>query len=789
MKRFSIRRLLELPPRLIFSKAAAKAASPFLRRMHRVAAKRYQNLFRLGKIPRVPGVPDNLFQTALPCAFDPAISAKMLPQERQRLIKHNAGEACAHRFDLLGSGPVQVGYHTATPGFAGCRLTMSPGTEQERSTLEMMRRVLGLAGNRARLEPGKKILLERWQSYRPIDWQLDFRSGYRWDPRTWYRDISIGRTGGADIKVPWELSRFQHLGAMGLAYLLEETPQADLTAAEFVLQLTDWVVSNLPHCGVNWNCPMETAIRAVNWLWGLKLFANSPVLIPEFSRLINWSLYHHAVYLRRNPENKDLFVGNHYLAGLGGQIYLETACPWLPQNSRWLRSAARELSVQIRRQFHPDGTNFEASTGYHRLTTEILYSAALMLLQLDRERRERLLQKSRPGEPDFSDPLIFPVWFWVRALKAVEYLAALLKPDGKSPQLGDFDNGRFHKLILTASFDQETGIYREEHCDFRPVLAVAGKMFGRDDLSAAAAIYGPDAELLTASLAPEILKKLQTICKGAVEPQQIKIENGGAMVTSFSAAAVTVRTIFSVDGFQRDDLWSRIDLKKQVRQECPVYFPDGGVAVFDAAPFHAVISCSSGSAAGWGVHSHNDILSFELNVHGVDLIVDPGSYVYTASVEERNSFRTTAAHNTLVLPGKEQKRWAPGLDGLFSLPDKSGARVLGAGPGYFCGMHKGYGCIHRRSFYLLDEAMVVEDQIEEQKRFFLSFNLAPGAAVEELSPGCYLLIKGRARIYLEVISRDAAVCGHVEDSYYSPSYGVKIPASRLLIELNSQEAD
>ena len=189
------------------------------------------------------------------------------------------------------------------------------------------------------------------------------------------------------------------------------------------------------------------------------------------------------------------------------------------------------------------------------------------------------------------------------------------------------------------------------------------------------------------------------------------------------------------------------------------------------------------------MHSHNDILSFELNVHGVDLIVDPGSYVYTASVEERNSFRTTAAHNTLVLPGKEQKRWAPGLDGLFSLPDKSGARVLGAGPGYFCGMHKGYGCIHRRSFYLLDEAMVVEDQIEEQKRFFLSFNLAPGAAVEELSPGCYLLIKGRARIYLEVISRDAAVCGHVEDSYYSPSYGVKIPASRLLIELNSQEAD
>ena len=82
---------------------------------------------------------------------------------------------------------------------------------------------------------------------------------------------------------------------MGLAYHLAEGPQARLPAAEFVLQLTDWIVSNPPRCGANWSCSMEVAIRAVNWLWGLKLFAGSPFLTPEFQRLINWSLYQHCL--------------------------------------------------------------------------------------------------------------------------------------------------------------------------------------------------------------------------------------------------------------------------------------------------------------------------------------------------------------------------------------------------------------------------------------------------------------------------------------------------------------
>ncbi len=779
-------RLLKLPLPLMASKILRKGLTPLQRRADCREAGRCLELFREGRVPAVPGVPGDLAQTELPCAFNPA-AVQALPEERRRMVRHFAGEACGHRFDLLGSGPVRVGYHTQAPGLAGRRFEMTPGAGEEGAVLEMMERLLGLAGSGARRDEGREFLWERFRSYRPIDWHLDFRSGYRWNPARWRCDVPIGQTAGADVKVPWELSRFQHLGAMGLAFHLEEPPQADISAAEFVLQLTDWIVANPPCCGVNWNCSMEAAIRAVNWLWGLKLFARSPLLTPEFQRLVNWSLYHHAIFLRRNPENRDPFVGNHYLAGLAGQIHLEAACPWLPRNARCLAFAVGEFIKQVGRQFNADGSNFEASTGYHRLTTEILYETAPLLLQLEGERRERLAQEGRSGEADFTHPLIFPPWFWDRALGAAEYAAALLKPGGSFPQLGDFDNGRFHKLVLTASFDEVSGTYREEKRDIRPLLAVAGRLFGREDLAAAGALYGADAGLWTAAPVPGVREKPGK----AVEARPAKRECAGVSPAGVTlpAAAPALRTLFYVEGCREEALRRAAEPGDLVRHVSPAYFPDAGTAVFDAPPFHLVISCSPGGASGWGVHSHNDLLSFELNARGEDFIVDPGTYVYTASVEERNYFRATAAHNTLLVPGKEQKRWLAGLEGLFSLPGSAGAQVLGTGPGFFCGEHRGYGSPHRRSFYIFDEAVVMEDEIEGENNIILSFNLAPGTAVRERGCGRYLLVKGEKALYMEVMSEGAPLRGHVQKSFYSPAYGQKLPALRLLVELAFQEAD
>ena len=54
-------------------------------------------------------------------------------------------------------------------------------------------------------------------------------------------------------------------------------------------------------------------------------------------------------------------------------------------------------------------------------------------------------------------------------------------------------------------------------------------------------------------------------------------------------------------------------------------------------------------------HAHADVLSFVLWLDGRPLIVDPGSYAYSGPW--RNSFRATAAHNTVEVDGRDQCRF------------------------------------------------------------------------------------------------------------------------------------
>ena len=60
------------------------------------------------------------------------------------------------------------------------------------------------------------------REYVPIDWQVDFKSGYRWSESCWSQDVSVGHLPGVDIKVPWELARLQHLPQIAIAYALSK---------------------------------------------------------------------------------------------------------------------------------------------------------------------------------------------------------------------------------------------------------------------------------------------------------------------------------------------------------------------------------------------------------------------------------------------------------------------------------------------------------------------------------------------------------------------------------------
>ena len=79
-------------------------------------------------------------------------------------------------------------------------------------------------------------------------------------------------------------------------------------------------------------------------------------------------------------------------------------------------------------------------------------------------------------------------------------------------------------------------------------------------------------------------------------------------------------------------------------------FPDGGLYVLRGGGAHLVARWGGVGQNGNGGHAHNDLSSYELSF-GSPVVVDSGTYVYTADLCARNAFRAARAHNVLVVDG------------------------------------------------------------------------------------------------------------------------------------------
>ena len=102
-----------------------------------------------------------------------------------------------------------------------------------------------------------------------IDWNLDPLSGVDW-PLTHHAEINLMRNDGSDARVLWELNRMGHLVTLGRAYAVTGDEKL---SAEFFRQVTSWRIQNPVARGVNWNCAMEVALRAMNLLAASHCFA------------------------------------------------------------------------------------------------------------------------------------------------------------------------------------------------------------------------------------------------------------------------------------------------------------------------------------------------------------------------------------------------------------------------------------------------------------------------------------------------------------------------------------
>jgi hypothetical protein len=227
---------------------------------------------------------------------------------------------------------------------------------------------------------------------------------------------------------------------------------------------------------------------------------------------------------------------------------------------------------------------------------------------------------------------------------------------------------------------------------------------------------------------------------------------------------------------------------------CPIkVLPKSGIGVLKHGSADLLFFAIPNGIFGKGSHTHNDKLSFVLRVSGQEVLSDSGTGCYTRDIATRNRFRSTAAHNTLLIDGTEQNRIAPGPLGLFILGNEAAVSQIEQGmeaQGYFLrASHTGYcslGVTHTRTIRAVDDerAFVIEDELEGDgvHGFELNFQLAPNrnAQLAAAENGILCRILGDPKVQL-VIAGPAGLQGAIQPSLVSSTYGVTVPAVKVRI--------
>ena len=377
-------------------------------------------------------------------------------------------------------------------------------------------------------------------TFQEINWHEDFRlkkidsqADYSFDPKLFYKDIKIiageSEQLSKDIKLPWDLSRCQHLLVLGQAYEKTGDEQYAQVCKEHI---ESWINNNSYLLGPNWVCPMDVGLRAVNLIIAFNLIKKSTSINEQFWQQFTCSLYDHMIYLEHNWEVYDSRTSNHYLSDLIGYLYL---CYFFKDiyDEQKLHWCYQEILKECDKQIADDGTDYEGSTRYHVLVTELFFHAYMMFKELD-------LKIPESFEKKLSSMFAFIDWC-------------------NGIAVGDHDSGKVTEYGITQ----------------------------------------------------EIIESMK--------PSRL---SGTRHFKNFGLSVI-----------KTDDI--HLTLRHHVYNKMQ---PSG--------------------------HFHNDVGSITLSYKDIPILVDPGSYVYTASSVWRNYFRSVQNHSTFYLQEHEP---VPFNEHLFSL--------------------------------------------------------------------------------------------------------------------------
>jgi heparinase II/III-like protein len=310
---------------------------------------------------------------------------------------------------------------------------------------------------------------------------------------------------------------------------------------------------------------------------------------------------------------------------------------------------------------------------------------------------------------------------WVSRLERMfEFVEAYVKPDGSMPLVGDADDGRVQKLGVQAINDH------------RYLLSIGAVLFSRPDFKRAAGSFRDEAFWL---LGPSAAARFDAL---AAPP------------------APTVSRAFD----------------------------SGGFYVLRTDRAHVFIDCAEVGMRGRGGHGHSDITSIEVWLDGLNLVSDCGAYLYTASREWRNRFRSTAFHNVVQVDGEELNRMIS-PDHLWQLRDDAHPRDVAwqwsDRADYFRGAHDGYARLDppvrvSREVLLVKDGpdVLVRDSIDGRgsRELVWRFHLSPSVGAEIHGADVRLRV-GERDAWLQLASHTSGLTMTIEEGWVSPSYGVR----------------
>lgn len=257
-------------------------------------------------------------------------------------------------------------------------------------------------------------------------------------------------------------------------------------------------------------------------------------------------------------------------------------------------------------------------------------------------------------------------------LKDVLEMAVFLDRNGGCPSwLNDSVRRMCEFLLIIVQPDNRLPLLKDTAWDASP---------NTQDLLAAAAVYLDEPKFKRVDDYPLYCQMLFG------QEGRVQFNQWPATVPSVKSTALTGSDYFIFRDDERGD-----SLIFDVGRPCPDYLP---------------------------AHAHADLLSFELQLGSRRVIVDSGVFEYQTG-RWRDYFRSTRAHNTLEVGGKNQSEvWAS-----FRVADR--ARVIERSfreegdVVVFQGAHDGYrklGAVHRRTIYCVKDTfwLIVDELLGDQ---------------------------------------------------------------------------